>query len=299
MAKIRKGSTKLNRIWRVVPIILTTITISFALPAPSCPGAGVYLYPLPPPSLTTPSPSCADPCDNCCQPGWQELQRPTGSCQPPTRDRKPLAGPKISGWPSERAQCVHQSLLLLVVHFPCTPFHSPCMRAHSTPCMHAAQPSLLLQECPAGPACLPAWSPATWSWLSVPLSWLQPVLIQTHKMPLSPISSNSTGSRNRKGQEYVLRMGGRVAPVVIKVHCPDPDWNPSFYRPWKALIPPGTKCYCELGQWMYPVPKTVWNVQECSLVWSDLSPSTWTIWPGVIWDFKSIQFENHVNFLNG
>ena len=165
-----------------------------------------------------------------------------------------------------RDQCGQCASVHLSFTCTCT---SPAL--HPTPCnLHAcaAQPSLLLQES-RPPGCAPRL--ATWSRLSIPLSRLQqPVLIQTHKMPLSPISSTSTGSRNRKGQEYVLRMGGRVAPVVIKVHCPDPDWNPSFYRPWKALIPPVQSVTVRLGSGgCTRLGQTVRNVQVLCLVLSD------------------------------
>ena len=156
----------------------------------------------------------------------------------------------------------------------CTcPSPAPALPLHSIQppaiCMHAQLN--LPSSCKnlAHLACAPRL--ATWSRLSIPLSRLQqPVLIQTHKMPLSPISSTSTGSRNRKGQEYVLRMGGRVAPVVIKVHCPDPDWNPSFYRPWKALIPPVQSVTVRLGSGgCTGLGQTVRNVQVLCLVLSD------------------------------
>ena len=150
---------------------MTTIRFSFALPAPSCPGAGVYLYPLPPPSLTTPSPSCADPCDNCCQPG---VARPAKAYRllPATHTGSEALG-------RSKDICLTQCAPVHTAHYSvpsapnahpetsagsvpaCTcPSPAPALPLHSIQppaiCMHArtSQLNLLLQES-RPPGCAP------------------------------------------------------------------------------------------------------------------------------------------------
>ena len=156
---------------------------------------------------------------------------PPGS-HPPTRDRKPLAGPKIStAWPRRvpsalRAPPVHS--VRASVHIAAEPF--PCS----------------LQEC----AQLRVAGLATWSWLSIPLSYLLTVLIQTHKMPSCHLShpGGAQAAEREKAkrchEKEEVGAGGDQGPVsgprlkslLLQLR---------LEKPWSLS---GTKCYCEIGQ---------------------------------------------------